>query len=695
MRHRARRAQGFTLVEIVLAAAIGLCALTALISAVSQTSQHASAQALTTRDDARGNRVTQLIQEQFRDQAFAGFQAAGPQGFSAVFTTGPAIIVGAHKNLHTLNTLSLPGVTLPIGSEVLVTAANGAAKVLTVTSQPLANHYSFNCATGLPSTGEVRLYPARTMTVNTASGRIVRVTRGVTSDLGPSEALTFRYVYQTPSGTLVADPQGAPANFVPGGTLAGILPTIQRASGIDRAALIPTTGKILRQVLSCTQMGLTTVNEGRLNVTIEGLPADVSAATTVNGPDASVNNAHPTATTTYQPVNAGQYTLNASDVTTGGQTYTPTVRGSPATLHNTWGDAYLMVSYRLKTGTIVLTVGGLPAGVTTTVRFTPSGGGAPVTRTVPNGTVAVDLPPGTYTVTADAVSSGGQTYNASVSLPTVTVTSGSSTAVTVTYAASCTTGTVNVTLSGVPGNTGTTSVLRNTSTGASAGSYAIVNGTSTFTGLSAGSYTTTPATVNWGGTPYYPSPGGANFTVVGCQTTNVGFTYTYTPAPEPPTVEQCQYGALRCIEPGPLPTPITVGTTQYPSGTDMNTYISTPYGSMTIEQYLENYNPAAGNMPALLNGISWTPNPTADGCAVMGCNVPISSGSGSEPPPTSEPEPTPPPPPPPPPPKDEPPPPPPEEPAPPPVTCAGGARPPCITEFGVKTPQKTQPADAY
>ena len=92
--------------------------------------------------------------------------------------------------------------------------------------------------------------------------------------------------------------------------------------------------------------------------------------------------------------------------------------------------ATFAVACTATTGILELTVNGLPGGADAAVSVTgPNGFSAPVKASA----TLTDLAPGTYTVTAADVTSGGTTYSASPGARTVTVVANATARVTVTY----------------------------------------------------------------------------------------------------------------------------------------------------------------------------------------------------------------------------------------------------------------------
>jgi hypothetical protein len=166
-----------------------------------------------------------------------------------------------------------------------------------------------------------------------------------------------------------------------------------------------------------------------LTVTISGLPAGFSAAVTVTGPGGFSRSL--TATTTLTGLTPGAYTVQANQVGGEGQVYaaTPPTQTANVAIGQT---ASATVTYALVLGNLTINVAGLPAGVAAAIVVTGPGG---FTRNVTATTTIQSLTPGTYTVTASNVTSGGQAYAPNVATQTAAVGSGQTVVRNVTYAA--------------------------------------------------------------------------------------------------------------------------------------------------------------------------------------------------------------------------------------------------------------------
>lgn len=167
---------------------------------------------------------------------------------------------------------------------------------------------------------------------------------------------------------------------------------------------------------------------GDLEVEITGLPAGAAGAVLViaaGSPGRPV-----TATQTLAGVLAGEYDIVATNVVAGGATYAP----SPATQHVIVLAGGIVsaapIAYTLASGTLALSISGLPAGAAASVTIASGGFSQVVTgsRTLGN------LLAGTYSVTAANVVSGPTTYAPTPVSQSVAVAAGGAAAASVAYA---------------------------------------------------------------------------------------------------------------------------------------------------------------------------------------------------------------------------------------------------------------------
>jgi 6-phosphogluconolactonase (cycloisomerase 2 family) len=172
--------------------------------------------------------------------------------------------------------------------------------------------------------------------------------------------------------------------------------------------------------------------QGSLSVSIGGLPAGASGDVAVSGPAGYSQKL--TATQTLTGLAVGNYSVSATDVPSGSTSYSAAVTGSPASV-SAGATATVAVAYSLvapTTGSLAITVGGLPAGVSGDVTVSGPGGFSQHVATTQslNG-----LSPGSYTVAAQAVSSAATTYAPTVTGSPATVSAGATANASVAYAA--------------------------------------------------------------------------------------------------------------------------------------------------------------------------------------------------------------------------------------------------------------------
>lgn len=188
----------------------------------------------------------------------------------------------------------------------------------------------------------------------------------------------------------------------------------------------------------------------RIDLTNTGLPTGLSPEVTLRNPDLTVRS--PTSSTAteldFHNLPPGNYTLEVPNRTLNGSTYASAQNGATVTV--TAGEqATVNLAYTLNPGAATITVAGLVSTLPNEVTVTLTQGTTSINRTfTANGDVNFDnLPPGTYTITANAIEGNGdQDYAVTLSQPTLSVASNSTSSATLTYSRP----TLSVTLSGLP-----------------------------------------------------------------------------------------------------------------------------------------------------------------------------------------------------------------------------------------------------
>jgi protocatechuate 3,4-dioxygenase beta subunit len=257
-----------------------------------------------------------------------------------------------------------------------------------------------------------------------------------------------------------------------------------------------------------------------LSVDVEGLPGAAASGppVTVQGPggyDRQLSGSADLAG--LQP---GTYTVQASGVTVGGVQYVPALSGpSGGMLSLGLGSASLQfalsagdqaqvtVQYQapaLRVGSLDVTISGLPSGVSPAVTVTQQDQGYSRALT-DSETVLTGLDPGTYTITAQPVSAGGNTYTPIPASQTAVVLGGATTAASVAYTTA--TGSLTVQVQGLPSGVSGSVLV------AGPGGTQSLGSTQTLQGLLAGTYVVTAGQVLAGGVPYVATVAGSPATV--------------------------------------------------------------------------------------------------------------------------------------------------------------------------------------
>lgn len=416
--------------------------------------------------------------------------------------------------------------------------------------------------------------------------------------------------YRIETGSLAVDVSGLPAGVDaavlvtgPGGfsqvvtgdqTLKGLVPgtyTIGGSNVVSGGALyIPQpTSQTVSIAASTTPVARTvayTQGVGAIALTVAGLPPGAPAAITITGPNGYSNTL--TGSATLAALFPGNYTVTTAAVSAGGHQFQATAPVQPVVVGVSTTTA-VSVTYTQTTGSLAVSVAGLPGGVPAAVTVTGPGG---FSQNVTATTTLDGLAPGSYTVAAAAVSSGGQNYTPSPASQNAPVVAAGTATALVVYAG--TLGGLTVNVSGLPG--GTAAAVTVTGPG---GFNQSVTATTTFTGLASGTYSITAANVSSGGYSYLPSP--TSQTAGVSAGTTVSRSVAYSPT-----------GSL------------TVTVTGLPGGTAGAVTVTGPGGYnqlVTATQTLINLTPGAYTVAAASvssGGTSYTPSPTSQAATVTG-----------------------------------------------------------------------------
>lgn len=184
-----------------------------------------------------------------------------------------------------------------------------------------------------------------------------------------------------------------------------------------------------------------TLATGGLTVSVFGAPAGASPTIQVIGPQNFLRTI--SATTTFEGIEPGLYTISAQSVTVDQQRFSPDRASQNVSVLVGLVPVNAGITYTQTTGNITVTVTGLPAGVNADISITNSTASYTVSAT---GDI-VGAREGQYTVTAKPVVGGGTTYVPSPTTQTVTVLAAGSVPVSVAYTGDS--GPLNFTIDGV------------------------------------------------------------------------------------------------------------------------------------------------------------------------------------------------------------------------------------------------------
>ena len=169
---------------------------------------------------------------------------------------------------------------------------------------------------------------------------------------------------------------------------------------------------------------------GMIQVIISGLPSGVNADVYISGQGWML---WPTSSVLLSDMQPGWYEMTAAPVTAEGATYEPDPT-SKSFLVVSGQTTTVAITYSLTSvdpGQLAIAISGLPSSVNANVRVTGPDG---FSRTLTSSTT-LTVPPGTYTITGNDVTSGGTTYAPTPTSQQRTVSSNASSNATVTYAA--------------------------------------------------------------------------------------------------------------------------------------------------------------------------------------------------------------------------------------------------------------------
>lgn len=255
---------------------------------------------------------------------------------------------------------------------------------------------------------------------------------------------------------------------------------------------------------------------GTINLTVAGLPVGAPAQVAVSGPGGFVSSVG--ASQLLSGLAPGTYTVSAGQVLVSGDAWSAAPASQAITV-TSGTTASASVSYNLTTGSINLTMTGLPATVTPSITVTGPGG---FTQVVAGTGKLSTLAPGDYTLTAASLDVNGIVYTPTPEVQGVTVTASLTPAqATVSWAAA--TGSILVGTTGLP--PGVQAAIAVTGPG---GFSQEVTETKVLNGLTAGIYRVVASPVIHLGTTWAPNPLTQEVSVTSGATIVAAVTYAAT-----------------------------------------------------------------------------------------------------------------------------------------------------------------------
>jgi hypothetical protein len=297
------------------------------------------------------------------------------------------------------------------------------------------------------------------------------------------------------------------------------------------------------------------------------------------------------------------YRLTASPVTVSNATYTSTPASWTVTVTASTAPSQVMVAYAIASGSLSVTVAGLPSGPASVIVTAPGG----FYRLVTGTTTLANLTPGMYTLTAASVFVSNATYSPLPVSSTVAVSaSATPTPATVTYGIAS--GSLLVTVTGLPSGPAAITVT------GPGGFNQTLTATTTLSNLTPGSYTLTPSPVIVSNATYASTQASAAIVVAGSTT---------------PTVVLVTY----VLASGSLQVTVT-GLPSGPAAID----VAGPGGfnqTMTATTTLTNLAPGAYTLtasPVVVSPLTYTSTPDSSIVTVNASLVPTSATFSYQPP---------------------------------------------------------------
>jgi hypothetical protein len=418
-------------------------------------------------------------------------------------------------------TLAVAGVPVGASGNVLITGPNGYSRAMTQSgsvSGLTAGSYTLSAQRIRTSVGSYDPSPASHM-LNVPVGGSVSGTVNYSALPTVAQVAVTGVPMGSNAAVTVTPPGAAPmavssSTVLSGGAGTWLVTASTILSGGFSYAPTPTTASQSVLAGDTAQFPVSyAISTGAIAVSVGGVPVGGTAQVTVTGPSGFTRSLSATETLVY--LTPGTYTITALAITVSGVTYQPAPATRTVTVTASLVAQAAPVTYASQTGSIAVTLSGLPSGATGDVLVTgPNSYAQMVTQT----TTLSALPVGSYTLSARTVRTTLGSYSGAMSSSTVTVTTSNTSTSTATYSAMP--AVVIITTSGVPG--GSSAALTLTSP-----SNAVTNPTASTTLSSAatGRWRLAAAAITSGGYSYTPAPASYDQTVLAGDTLRFPVTY--------------------------------------------------------------------------------------------------------------------------------------------------------------------------
>ncbi len=386
-----------------------------------------------------------------------GTYVAAPASQSVDITAGGAVVSAAvtYAPLPAVVDITVTGLASGTPAAITLTSPTGQDIAVTGTTRiapAAAGRWRMTAAT-VTSAGYVYVASPTSRDTTVALGDTLRLPVAYTLTTG-AIAVAVTGLPQGAGGSLtVTGPNNYRANVTTTQTLGGLAPGSYTVTAVNVTVgglpYVPTPATqqvtVTASLVASPAPVAYAVPGGRISFNLTGMPAGVTPTFLLAGPNGT---SAISGTAVLSNVPIGTYTMSANVVSAAGVTYTPTPTSRTITVGiNT--TVFAAFSYASSgggsTGRLAFAVTGLPVNANPSFTLTGSSGATTII-----GTATVDpVVTGTYTLTANNVASGGNTYVPTPGSQQVTINTGTTATATIAYSTGGTGGGLNLTVENV------------------------------------------------------------------------------------------------------------------------------------------------------------------------------------------------------------------------------------------------------